>query len=212
MTVTALTVSEAGSVVENIDRMGYGSMIPEIIRRGLKTIREATEQRVGKQLGGQRMSDTKPFKGHSPSLAAEFVAHFEGCRLKAYRCPAGVLTIGYGHTGPDVTEGLEIDGDKALELLTGDLRKIGAAIAPAVRPRITEGQYTAILSLAFNIGPAAFKRSSVLRNLNNGAITQAAESFLLWNKAGGKVLPGLVRRRKAERRMFLGLTPAIQGG
>jgi lysozyme len=143
------------------------------------------------------------FSDFDPAQAAEFVAQFEGLALKAYRCPAGVLTIGYGHTGADVYEGQSITKDEALDLLADDLRKHFDAIKRMITVEVTENQCIALLSFAFNVGATNFQRSSVRKNLNRGAPIQAAESFLLWNRAGGKVLPGLTRRRNAERRLFL---------
>lgn len=145
----------------------------------------------------------KYFKDWDPALAAPFVSSWEGCRLTAYQDVAGVWTIGYGHTGPDVFSGLVIAPELAVEYLREDLARHAGAVAGAVRVKVTENQFVALLSLVFNIGPAAFKRSSVLRNLNNKATTQAAESFKLWRKAGGKVVSGLVRRRAAESKLFL---------
>jgi lysozyme len=143
------------------------------------------------------------FSDFDPSHAANFVAQFEGLALTAYRCPANVLTIGYGHTGSDVYEGRQITKDEALDLLADDLRKHFDAIKRMITVEVTENQCIALLSFAFNVGATNFQRSSVRKNLNRGAPLQAAESFLLWNRAGGKVLPGLTRRRNAERRLFL---------
>ena len=143
------------------------------------------------------------FADFDPALAADFVAQFEGLSLTAYRCPAGVLTIGYGHTGSDVHEGQTITKDEALALLVDDLKRHFQDIKRLVTVEVTESQCIALLSFAFNVGAVNFQRSSVRKNLNRGAPLQAAESFLLWNRAGGKVLPGLSRRRNAERRLFL---------
>lgn len=143
------------------------------------------------------------FSEYDPVIAAHFIAQFEGCSLKAYRCPAGVLTIGYGHTGKDVYEGETITQDEADALLADDLTTFARQIAPLVEVKVTEGQFIAMLSLAYNIGIGNFRRSSVLRLTNAGAKLQAAQSFLLWNRAGGQVLKGLVRRRKAESREYL---------
>jgi lysozyme len=143
------------------------------------------------------------FSEYDPAIAVHFVGQFEGCSLTAYRCPAGVLTIGFGHTGNDVYEGEAITQDEADALLADDLTTFARQIAPLVDVKVTEGQYIAMLSLAYNIGIGNFRRSSVLRLTNAGAKLQAAQSFLLWNRAGGQVLKGLVRRRKAESREYL---------
>ena len=146
------------------------------------------------------------FKDFDPAIAADFVAQFEGCRLTAYRCPAGVWTIGYGHT-KDVHEGDQIDKATALELLTEDLVEHASQAAPLVTADIDESQFVALLDFVFNVGVGNFRRSSVLKNLNKGATLAAANAFLLWNKAGGKTLPGLTRRRRAEQRLFLRKVP-----
>jgi len=125
----------------------------------------------------------------------------EGCRLTAYRCPANVLTIGFGHTG-DVKEGQTITMHQAETILAYDLERFEAGVSKLC-PKLTGSQFSACVSLAFNIGLKAFENSSVRRKANAGDIRGAADSFLLWNKGGGKVLPGLVKRRAAERALFL---------
>lgn len=134
------------------------------------------------------------FGTFQPAIAADFVAQFEGLRLKAYRCPAGVLTIGYGHTGPDVTEGLEITEKRAKVLLCEDLAKHAQALSRYVNIPINANQYVALLSLAFNVGVHAVASSTLLRLINTGRNQEAADQFLRWNKSGGKVLDGLTGR------------------
>ena len=134
----------------------------------------------------------------------DLIKAFEGLALKAYTCPAGVLTIGYGHTGPDVYPGLRITADQAGELLRKDLAKFerGVMIYLDGAPT-TQAQFDAMVSLDFNIGLGGFMRSSVLRHHKAGNRLRAAASFLMWVKGGGKTLPGLVRRRNAERKLYL---------
>lgn len=122
----------------------------------------------------------------------------EGCRLKAYLCPAKVLTIGYGHTGPDVFEGQEIDAAEAEMLLRRDVAQFERCITKVCPGPTTQSQFDAMVSLAFNIGEAAFKRSSVCRLHNAEKYPEAQQAFGLWNKAGGKVVNGLVTRRARE--------------
>lgn len=131
------------------------------------------------------------------------IKSFEGCELRAYKCPAGVLTIGFGHTGPDVTSGLVITAHRAEELLQGDLARFERAVAAALRVPVAANQFAALVSLAYNIGPAALAKSTLLRRLNAGRTQEAADQFLVWNRAGGRVLAGLTRRREAERALFL---------
>lgn len=132
----------------------------------------------------------------------DLIKSFEGCRLVAYKCPAGVWTIGYGHTGPDVHPKQVITPQEAEALLRGDLDHFEAAVAKAA-PSATPNQAAAMISLAFNIGIGAFLKSSVLRYHKAGSHASTANAFLLWVKGGGRKLPGLVRRRAAERKLYL---------
>lgn len=145
-----------------------------------------------------------------PPLAVELVATFEGFRSNAYLCPAGVWTIGYGTTtaagvGIVVEEGVQISEPQARTYLWKALAKFGEKIAPKIAVETSEAEWAAILSLAYNIGPRAFSNSTVLRKLNAGDRRGAADAFLMWNKAKGRVLPGLVGRREHERATFLAL-------
>ncbi len=132
--------------------------------------------------------------------------HFEGVRLKAYLCPAGVWTIGYGDTGPHVKRGLvwtKAQADAAFAARLAD------EFEPAVRAAIGSAptdpaQFGAMVSLAYNIGVDAFRRCSVARLHKAGDHAGAAQAFLLWNKAGGRVMPGLTKRRRAEAALYRG--------
>jgi lysozyme len=138
----------------------------------------------------------------------DLVKEFEGLELKAYRDPVGVLTIGYGYTnhagyGPGVKVGDVWTEAMAEEMLITGLRKFADQIIPHFTRKPTENQFGAMLSLAYNIGPGAFRKSTCLRRFNAGDIKGAAEALTWFNKAGGRVLRGLVRRREAERALFL---------
>lgn len=132
------------------------------------------------------------------------IKEFEGCRLEAYRCPAGVLTIGYGHTGPDVMPGMRITHaeadvlfDRDIERFEGQLRQVVGTV------NLRQCQWDAIVSLAYNIGIGAFSRSTLLRKIMSNPDNPAIRAeFLKWNKAGGKVLPGLTKRREWEARRY----------
>lgn len=131
------------------------------------------------------------------------IKEFEGCILRAYLCPAKVWTIGYGHTGPDVKSGLVITQEQAEELLKRDLEVFEKDVAKAVgNAPTTENQFSAFVSLSYNIGSGAFAKSSALREHKAGNYQLAAAKMLLWNKAGGRVLAGLIRRRKAEAALY----------
>ena len=134
--------------------------------------------------------------------AVELVKGFEGFSPKAYLCPAGVPTIGYGHTGnvrPDDT----ITPEEAESLLEKDLAKFDAGIKKSVKVPLNENQLAALTSFACNVGLGAFNNSTLLKQLNEGHYELAADQLLRWTKAAGKELKGLVRRRAAERAVFL---------
>lgn len=138
----------------------------------------------------------------------DLVKEFEGFRAKAYKCPAGVWTIGYGTTasaGVGVTpkDGMTITKSDAEAYLQAALDKFADQIAPSITAPTNSNEFGAFVSLAYNIGSGAFKKSSALRLFNAGDKEGAAKAILMWNKAGGKVLKGLTRRREAERKLFL---------
>lgn len=132
----------------------------------------------------------------------ELIRRFEGLRLEAYCCPAGVLTIGYGHTGADVTKGKTITLDEAEALLRADLLEFEKRVQQIVTAPLTQGQFDAMVSFAYNIGIGALQRSTLLRTLNAEDYAGASAEFMRWTKAGAVELPGLVKRRTAEREMF----------
>jgi lysozyme len=126
------------------------------------------------------------------------IKQWEGLKLEAYLCPAGVWTIGYGHTGKAAREGSRIIPAHAELLLKQDLRKFEAAINEAVEVPLEQHQFDALVSLVYNIGIGAFQKSTLLRVLNAGNYDAVPEQFMRWNKAGKRVLAGLVNRRAAE--------------
>jgi lysozyme len=136
----------------------------------------------------------------------DLIKEFEGWRSKAYKCPAGVWTIGYGHTSmagpPDVRSGMVISREEGENILRRDLKVYEDGVKSAIRVPLNSNQFSACVSLCYNIGVGAFRKSSVARFCNAQQWKKAADAFSLWNKAGGKVLPGLVRRRAAEAALF----------
>lgn len=135
----------------------------------------------------------------------EIIKEFEGLELKAYKCPAGVWTIGYGHT-KKVSAGDVITEGEADILLALDVQDAESAVNAYVDVDINQNQFDALVSFVYNLGAGNFKSSTLLRKLNQGDYLGAANEFQRWNKAGGKVLRGLVRRRKAEANLFIGVT------
>lgn len=127
----------------------------------------------------------------------------EGCRLTAYRDSVGVLTIGTGHTGPDVYEGMEITQDEANALLLHDINSAIGAVKRLVKVELTQGMFDALVDLTFNEGQGNLAASTLLKQVNAGNFAAAADEFQKWNKAGGQVLAGLTRRRAADEQVFL---------
>lgn len=135
----------------------------------------------------------------------------EGVVLTSYVDSVGVLTIGVGHTSmaghPKVTPGMKITKAEAEEILSRDLKVFEKAVNDSVSVKLTQNEFDALVSLAFNIGAGAFKKSTLLRKLNAGDRMGAADQFLVWNKGtvkGKKVaIKGLTNRREAERKQFL---------
>ncbi|MDX2211670.1 MAG: lysozyme [Oculatellaceae cyanobacterium bins.114] len=145
---------------------------------------------------------TKPGKGKINQAGLDLIKQFEGLRLEAYLCPAKVPTIGYGTTA-GVKMGDRITAEQAEDLLRKDVEKFEKAVNSAVTVPLTDNQFSALVSFTYNLGAGALQKSTLLKLLNQGNYEAAAQEFLKWNKAAGKVLPGLTRRRQAEQALFL---------
>ncbi len=140
---------------------------------------------------------------HTSQKGLDLIKSFEGLRLSAYKCPAGVWTIGYGTTA-GVKPGQTITKERAEELLREDVKRFEDQVMRLVKVRLTQGQFDALVSFTYNLGAANLGNSTLLRLLNAGDYKGAAAQFDRWTKAGGKELPGLVKRRAAERALFEG--------
>lgn len=136
------------------------------------------------------------------STGCALIRNAEGNKLTAYYCPAGILTIGVGHTGPDVTPGMKITQAQSDALLSADLAKFEKAVASAVKVPLTQNQFDALVSFTYNLGEGSLRSSTLLKRVNAGDMAGAATEFSKWNKAGGKALAGLTKRRKAEADLF----------
>ncbi len=132
----------------------------------------------------------------------DLIKRWEGFRSNAYLCPGNVWTIGYGHT-KNVSQGMCISKAQAEELLKSDLRYFEKAVREFVTVKLTQGQFDALVSFTFNVGVYAFKKSTLLRLVNQGDFLGAAKQFGRWVNANGKKLPGLVKRRAEEKSLFL---------
>ena len=143
----------------------------------------------------------------------DLIKQFEGLYLAAYLCPAGKWTIGYGHTdaagAPGVYRGLRIGAGDAEEILRDDLQGVEAAVIDAVNVDLTQGQFDALVSFTFNLGAGALAKSTLLKRINEGRMDAVPAEFMKWTKArvNGELvdLPGLVKRRRAEAKLWRGL-------
>lgn len=135
------------------------------------------------------------------------IKEFEGCKLTAYQDSVGVWTIGYGWTQPvdgkPIRAGMTIKQETAERLLKTGMISYESDVSRLVKVGLTQGQFDALVSFTYNLGARSLSTSTLLRKLNAGDYAGAADEFLRWNKAGGKVLNGLTRRREAERALFL---------
>jgi lysozyme len=139
----------------------------------------------------------------TPSAKAiALIKKFEGCKPKAYLCPAKVPTFGFGATGPDVKLGMVWTQAKADARLACDVAKFAKGVA-AIGPKATQAQFDALVSLAYNIGLGALKGSTLLKLHNAANYKAAAAEFSKWAQGGGVTLPGLVTRRKAEAALYI---------
>ena len=132
----------------------------------------------------------------------DLVKHFEGCELKAYLCPAGVWTIGYGHT-KGVQEGDEWSESHAEHMLEVEMEEYEQYINDLVEVELNQNQFDAMVSWVYNLGVGNLQASTLLKVLNAGDYAGVPEQIMRWNKAGGKVLEGLTRRRQAEADLFV---------
>ena len=142
-------------------------------------------------------------------MALDTIQQFEGLKLKAYKDSVGIWTVGFGNifnldTGNPIKEGDEISLETAERWLKIEVDNLQAKMRKVITVPLNDNQWTALTSLAYNIGFGAFKRSTLLRLLNAGASKEeVAKQFLRWNKAGGKEVKGLTNRRQAESNLFL---------
>jgi lysozyme len=136
-----------------------------------------------------------------------FIKNEEGCKLRAYKDQVGVWTIGYGHTGPDVTPGLQITAERAEQLLVQDLGKCEKAIQTKITRVLSTNQVDSLCSFAFNVGVSAFEDSTLLKTINVDPVSpEVRRQFMRWTKGtinGKKVdLPVLIARRKREANLY----------
>ena len=138
----------------------------------------------------------------------DLIKSFEGCKLEAYQDSVGVWTIGWGHTGPvngeKITAGLTITEQEAEELIYNDIAQFEDGVNKLTQELdITQGMFDALVCFSYNVGLGNLAKSTLLKLLKQNKVLEASEQFKVWNKAGGKELAGLTRRRNAEAELFL---------
>ena len=131
----------------------------------------------------------------------ELLKHYEGCELTAYRCSADVLTIGYGHT-KGVTEDMVITQEEADQMLQDEMPEYEGYINDKVTVELNQDQFDAMVCWVYNLGSGNLSSSTLLKVLNDGDYDGVPEQMKRWNKAGGKVLNGLIKRRDSEAKLF----------
>ena len=136
------------------------------------------------------------------------IKRYEGLRLRPYKCPAGLWTVGYGHVIGDgrtlpESERRTFTKEEVDLLLQKDVARFERGVLRLCPVPLTQGQFDALVSFSFNVGLGALQRSTVRLKTNRGEKEQAADALLAWSKANGKVLPGLLKRRKDERALYL---------
>ena len=140
-------------------------------------------------------------------LNLEIIKKHEGLRLKAYICPAGVPTIGYGSTrypdGRKIQMGDVITENEAEQMLINDVRKFEAEILASVTTLLNDNQLSALISFVYNVGAFAFRKSTLRKKINaNRDDLTIKDEFMKWVRGGGKILPGLVKRRAEESKLY----------
>lgn len=149
-----------------------------------------------------RATRKKPDMAKMSDAGIRHLKEFEGLRTAAYKDVGGIWTIGWGHTGPDVTEGLVITQEKAEQLLRRDLRKFEDGVERALSAPAHQDEFDAMVSFAYNVGLNAFRTSTLLKHFNAGNHELAMAEFARWTKVGDKEVEGLRRRRRAEAEIY----------
>ena len=150
------------------------------------------------------------------------IIKFESCKLTAYKVDNAekYYTIGYGHYGYDVKKDMKISKDTAIKLFRNDIKYFETCVSSCLKVKVTQSMFNALVSFTYNVGFSAFKNSTLLKYVNKKQFTKASKEFKKWNKCGGKVLNGLVKRRLLEKIEFerqglapshIGIIPSLRG-
>ena len=134
----------------------------------------------------------------------EFIKGFEAFRSTPYLCTGGYWTVGYGHALRKGESKEEVTRDRALEILSKDVRVAESAVSRLVKVALSQNQIDAIISFTFNLGGGSFQSSTLRQKLNRGEFEDVPSELMRWVRSGGKITKGLIRRRLAEATMFMG--------
>ena len=134
----------------------------------------------------------------------KLIKQFESCKLSAYKADKSekYYTIGWGHYGADVKKDMKISKERANELFKNDIKYFETCLSSCLKVKVTQSMFNALTSFTYNVGFSAFKNSTLLKYVNKKQFTKASKEFKKWNKCGGKVLNGLVKRRLLEKTEF----------
>lgn len=132
----------------------------------------------------------------------DIIKQFEGCKLEAYKDIAGIWTCGYGATGSGVYPGVVWSQEQAESRLKDDLERFSLGVADLITVSLTDNQFSALVCFSYNVGLAALARSRLLDYANSQQFSEAADQFVRWDKSNGVEVPGLTRRRLAEKSLF----------
>ena len=180
---------------DQLRTMSGGRLTQSQVTAANELIAACGESTVMQMLGGaivRKVSDS----------GIKLIKSFEGLELKAYKDIVGVVTIGYGHT-KTAKMGQVITEQQADQLMRNDLAVFEKGVSELVKSQLTANQFDALVSIAYNIGLGNLSKSTLIKKVNAGDYAGASDEFLRWNRAGGKVVQGLVNRRRAERNLFL---------
>ncbi|MEM9771071.1 MAG: glycoside hydrolase family protein [Cyanobacteria bacterium P01_D01_bin.73] len=195
-----------GKLYEIVDGEAVGVVDPE---GSTDKLIEALQMMPGDRFTVAEAGEEAPFVQSTRAIPRQINAEglrlvktYEGLYLNSYQDAVGVWTIGYGCT-EGIGPGMSITKQEAEDMLRGELSKFEAAVAKFVNVEINDNQYSALVAFSYNVGAYALKKSTLLRKLNGGDYAGASNEFPRWDKAGGRSLLGLSRRRRSERALFL---------
>lgn len=209
--ISKLSADQAKELQELLNKCGYNLVVDGIV--GNQTLNVFNQFKRANNLTqpdivGKTTVDwlNRCARREVSKVGLDLIKEFESFRSEAYMCPSNVATIGYGSTfyldGRSVKIGDKITREESEQLLVATVQMFADEVSKVVKVPLNSNQFSALVSLCFNIGVGAFKKSTLLKLLNNKDYRGASKQFLRWNRGGNKILSGLTRRRVRERELF----------